>query len=131
MERLRKTVTQEEWLPVVGYERTYAVSSEGRVKRTARGKRTRIGLIREPTLQSNGYLAMTMTQDARKGVKSVHRMVLEAFVGPCPPGKEANHKDGIKTNNRISNLEWITHGENIRHAHATNLKPVGSAISNS
>jgi len=44
----------------------------------------------------------------------VHRLVLEAFVGPCPDGMEACHLDSDKTNNRVSNLRWDTHLENMR-----------------
>jgi hypothetical protein len=42
----------------------------------------------------------------------VHRLVLEVFVGPCPPGKECGHLNGIKTDCRLVNLRWGTHREN-------------------
>jgi len=46
--------------------------------------------------------------------KLVHRFVLETFVGPCPEGMEARHLDGNPANNRLSNLCWSTHKENVR-----------------
>lgn len=51
----------------------------------------------------------------------VHRLVLAAFVGPCPEGKECSHKDGNKLNNHVSNLEWATRLENarMRQVHGT------------
>jgi hypothetical protein len=51
----------------------------------------------------------------------VHQLVLEAFVGPRPPGHQANHKSGSKCDNRLENLEWVTPSENSRHAHRTGL----------
>lgn len=54
----------------------------------------------------------------------IHRLVLEAFVGPCPPGLEGCHNDGNPTNNCISNLRWGTPASNaadrIKHGHAPN-----------
>ena len=47
----------------------------------------------------------------------IHRLVAKAFLGPRPPGLETNHINGIKTDNRIENLEYVTHAENMRHAH--------------
>lgn len=46
----------------------------------------------------------------------VHHLVLEAFVGPCPPKHEGNHDDGDPRNNYVGNLEWVTSQENSQHA---------------
>jgi HNH endonuclease len=62
------------------------------------------------------YLYVTLWRDGEKSRRTVHSLVAEAFIGPCPPGKEVNHKDLKRTNNRWSNLEYKTHRGNIHHA---------------
>lgn len=68
-----------------------------------------------------GYSRIMLYRNNRCYCKLIHRLVLEAFVGKCPEGLEANHKDGVKANNHINNLEWITHLENAQHAVKTGL----------
>jgi len=57
------------------------------------------------------------------GTSSVHRFVLEAFIGPCPPGHECNHKNGVKNDNRLENLEWVTKSENTKHSYRVLYPP--------
>lgn len=66
-----------------------------------------------------GYLAITRKKQGKSQTLYVHRLVAEAFHGPPWNGAEVNHIDGVKTNNRASNLEWVTHSEN--HIHAVHL----------
>ena len=49
----------------------------------------------------------------------IHRLVLEAFVGPCPEGKECNHKNHERDDNELTNLEWVTRSENNKHRRMT------------
>lgn len=95
--------------------REYWVSDMGRVAR----KTGDVMRVRRPTKNSRGYLILDINMGGtRKGRKSrtVHSLVLEAFVGPRPtPRHQGNHKDGDKTNNRVENLEWVTPSENQMH----------------
>jgi hypothetical protein len=74
------------------------------------GKR-RLGEWRQlkPTPQYRGHMTVYL---GRKDQRFVHRLVLEAFVGPCPEGMECRHKDGNPGNNRLDNLAWGTRKEN-------------------
>lgn len=51
----------------------------------------------------------------------IHVLVTVAFLGDCPNGKEVNHKNGDKSDNRLTNLEYVTHSENMKHAFASGL----------
>ena len=72
----------------------------------------------------DGYLYVGLHKDKKTYIKKVHRLVLEAFVGPCPTGMEARHfPDGDRTNNQLSNLSWCTHKRNCkdRSIHGTEI----------
>lgn len=75
-------------------------------------------LSQHPT--RGGYLRVPL-RDSKKYL--VHRLVLEAFIGPCPPGYEASHEDGNPTNNDLSNLRWRPKGDNckLKTKHGTNF----------
>jgi hypothetical protein len=70
-------------------------------------------VLRPYKLKKTGYLAVDLMIDHIRRGRLVHRLVLEAFKGPCPPGMEARHLDGSRDNNRADNLEWATHAVNI------------------
>lgn len=132
------------WAPVVGWEKFYEVSTSGAVRsrtrtvvlrhptgrllpRTYAGRRLRLAQLR------NGYLMVSFTAPRRKRRYAyVHDLVLAAFVGPKPRGKEVCHNDGIKTNNRIRNLRYGTRSENAldRHKHGTMLPRRGQEHKN-
>lgn len=58
----------------------------------------------------------------------VHRLVASAFLGPCPKNKEVNHKDGNKLNNKLENLEYASHSDNMKHAIRSGLYKPGTSI---
>jgi hypothetical protein len=60
-----------------------------------------------------GRLRVTLSREGRHCVRYVHRLVIESFFGPCPPGREACHNNGDHTDNRLSNLRWDTHANNV------------------
>lgn len=108
----------ERWKPVVGWEGVYEVSDLGRVKRLVPGRQTYAGRIFEPAGHPRGYVFITLCHEGRKVSRPAHLLVLEAFVGPKPsPTHQGNHKDGVRTNNTVDNLEWVTVSENRLHAY--------------
>lgn len=116
--------TDEKWLPVVGLEGWYEVSNGGRIRRSSRGKRTRVGYVLRPRLTRKGYQRICLTVDGERHHCFVHVLVAEAFVGPRD-GKQVNHINGDKSDNAVSNLEYTTGDGNIRHALESDLYPAG------
>lgn len=112
---------REIWKPVVGHP-GYEVSSLGRVRSLPRTK-THVRLGTKVTAHFKG--AMLRQNPDRNGYPKVgltssnqlvHVLVLEAFRGQRPEGKESLHRDGNRANSRLNNLRWGTHDENIRDA---------------
>ncbi len=116
-------LASEEWRSVVGWESAYEVSSLGRVRRT-RIYNGRGGVLRQHS-NGKGYLGMSLYDVPRKRHQYAHRLVAAAFLGEGKPGEEVNHKDGDKANNRVGNLEWVTHKRNSEHAAAAGLMASG------
>lgn len=107
------------WKPVVGWEDTYEVSVTGVIRRVAqKGWHARWTVV-AGSLQSKGYRVVGFTRNNRMTHHAVHRIVCAAFLGPCPDGFEVNHKARVKLNNRLSNLEYVTHAANMEHAMLT------------
>ncbi len=112
----------ETWKPFPGFESEYAVSDLGRVMSMPRldssGHHRVGGIIRKQNPNSHGYSALKLYRKdgTWKGV-SVHWAVAVAFLGPYPAGKNINHKNGDKMDNRAENLEYTTPSENLIHAY--------------
>lgn len=121
----------EEWRPVVGWEGLYEVCDLGWVRSLDRvvqfGSQQRHvrGRVLRPGRQVNGALFVFLSNGKRKKVRTVHQLVLEAFVGPRPVGLEGCHWNDVKTDNRLENLRYDTHSANgldcIRNGHNPQL----------
>lgn len=114
---------EEIWKEVNGYEGFYEVSSLGRVrsiscriadKRCPNGKYHK-GRILKPGYTVNGYLQVLLRANGKYKSCRVHRLVAEAFIPNTENKSEVNHKNGVKTDNRLENLEWNTRSENAAH----------------
>lgn len=112
----------ETWRPVVGWEGVYDVSSLGRVRRVKSYNNRRCGVI-NPQPNHFGYPQSSLADGSRRRTVRIHCLVAAAFLGPKPSGMEINHKNGIKTDNRTRNLEYVTHSENGLHAFRVLLRP--------
>lgn len=108
--------TAEHWRPVPGYEGRYEVSDQGRVRSWVSRPAPRL-LSAIPL--SNRYVSVALSRGGFTKQQLLHRVVLAAFVGPCPTGMETRHLDGNRTNNRLTNLAYGTPRENgldrVRH----------------
>ena len=88
----------------------------------------------KPSLNKYGYLQTVFVNNEGKNINmTVHRFIAASFLGECPKGCEVNHINGIKTDNRPINLEYITHSQNVKHAfdNGLMLPKLGSINGNS
>lgn len=107
-------MSAEEWRPSM--VPNYEVSSLGRVRRSAPGRKTYAGRVMKQQRQECGYYSVRPTVEGANVFFYVHDLVAAAFIGPRPAGAIVNHKDADKTNNVWSNLEYTTHAGNMAHA---------------
>ena len=110
----------EVWKDIPGYEGRYQASTHGRIRSVDRVMYRKDGHGGYSEWNYKGKLLKSRPKESGHlnvclgigNTKKVHRLVLEAFVGPCPSGLECLHADGDPTNNRIENLRWGTRLEN-------------------
>jgi hypothetical protein len=123
----------EIWKDIEEYEGLYQVSNLGKVKSLKRivysNKRSSL-LINEKLLKQNihksGYYNVSLSKNNTKKNLMVHRLVCMSFLLNKKNKSQVNHKNGIKTDNRLENLEWVTASENRIHAYKIGLcKPNG------
>lgn len=100
---------------IKGYEGLYSINDQGEVYSYITGK------ILTPHTCSSGYLKVILCKNKVHKNRMIHRLVAEAFI-PNHDGKPTvNHIDGNKQNNCVSNLEWNTYSENLKHAYSYGL----------
>ncbi|WP_417444605.1 NUMOD4 motif-containing HNH endonuclease [Joostella sp.] len=108
----------EVWKPIKGFEGVYAISSKGRVKSFKKDPK---GYILSNKNSKGWYLNIVLkTRNKYKSIK-IHRLVAKHFIPNKDNKPFVNHKNGIKTDNRVENLEWCTPSENVKHA--VKIKP--------
>jgi hypothetical protein len=119
-----KSLPNEIWKDVLGYEGRYMVSSFGRVKSLQRVAVSNFEKAKRlmsekliSSLGSRGYKTVCLTsKEGGERVFKVHRLVCNAFIENKYKKPMINHINGIKTDNRVENLEWCDNSENQRHA---------------
>ena len=113
----------EQWKDIPDTDSYYQISTHGRIRSWKNGrwgrrdnpKIIKLGYCRR------GYIRYALNYNGDKRNYSLHRLVAEMFI-PNPEHKpQVNHKDGVKTNNHVENLDWVTDQENVDHAHANGL----------
>jgi hypothetical protein len=131
----------EIWKPVKNFEGLYEVSNNGIIRTIARkinlpskGNSTRLHpvkcKIKKQRVGKNGYITVALVVNDITHNTYVHRIISEAFVQKRDGCNVVNHKNGIKTDNTIQNLEWVTSRENNIHALDNHLKPTGKNMKN-
>lgn len=121
-------MNKEQWKPIIGYEKYYEVSDAGRVRSKNRVityneksylKKGRI--LKLTKHHKNSYLNCTLSVNNIHKLMSAHRLVATEFIENPQNLPEVNHKDGNKSNNHVSNLEWTNRESNVRHANENHL----------
>jgi hypothetical protein len=108
-------MNEEVWKDVVGYEGYYEVSDMGSVRRKGKSKNLYKYIHRD------GYEKVSLSVNCNLKSFTVHRLVASAFIDNPKQKEQVNHINGIKTDNKASNLEWATRSENSIHAIKTGL----------
>lgn len=115
--RKEEFIFKEVWKNIKGYEGLYQVSNLGRVRSFPRkGTHSNNIHILSPGIDHKGYLNVRLSKRCKGHSFRVHKLVAMAFIPNTHNKEQINHINGIKTDNRVTNLEWCTNLENMRHS---------------
>ena len=129
---------KEKWVDIQGYVGFYQISNLGRVKSLSRTyytynylKKEKIKITRKEKYMSykkdsNDYMIVSLSRNGKTKAFTIHRLVASAFI-PNPDNlPQINHINGIKTDNRVENLEWCTPSYNVEHSFKTGIRKMTS-----
>lgn len=128
---------EEIWEDLKGYEGIYLISNLGKIKKEAHQRWSVRNncysqypsvILKQPLRR--GYPSLELTKNGKGVTYSVHRLLANQFIPNPENKKEVNHINGIRTDNRIENLEWVTRTENALHSVNVLRKNVGESHSN-
>lgn len=108
--------SHEEWRNIRGTKEKYSVSNKGRIRNNE------TGITLKPIDAQKGYVKVNLHYDGQRHSCLIHRLVATEFIDNPENKPEVNHKNGIKDDNRVDNLEWVTGEENRHHAYETGLQ---------
>jgi hypothetical protein len=102
------------WLPLKNFEHAYEISNLGRVRLIINWKSHKSGYVMHPNKDRLGYKRYHLTdKNGERRSYSAHRMMYETFIGEIPPGYDVDHINNQKGDNRLINLQLLTHRENV------------------
>lgn len=121
-------MNSELWRPLHSWPDVYLISNLGRIKRIKKHRYCNTEILNPIPNKNDGYVRVHLRDSTRNEIKLLHRLVLLSFSGSPPQGQSiANHKNGIRHDNRLENLEWCNHSENNLHAfQSLNRQPVSN-----
>ena len=113
----------EVWKDIKGFEGRYQISNKAEVKSLERQyfAKSKIvpmtipEIILKSRTDKDGYLIVNLKKENKSHIRKIHRLVAENFIENKNNLPTVNHKNGIKTDNRIENLEWLSYADNNRH----------------
>ena len=107
---------EESWKDIPGFETLYQASTFGRIKSLGNSKKKKEKILKQNKMKKLGYYVVNLSSKKY----SVHRLIALTFLNNEDNKPFVNHKNNIQTDNYLSNLEWVTISETIRHGYKMN-----------